>query len=473
MPLTLNPGASALAAPRHLHRAQTELATTMARLSSGLRINSARDDAAGLGISLRLGTQAAASRQVTQGVNDGIGLVQTADGALTQVANKLQRARELAVQAASGQLLPSDRAALAQEYAGILQDLDNLATGTAIFGIHPLIGPVAGNTPHVQDVFPSSGATLIGVTSGLKPMAYLPTGARDVVLEIDSLNYDDDIQVFTRDGRHLAGTPLGDSTWTDNAVTTPSEMKSKVFTRENGFQPTATYDASGLLDGSASYTNPASNPPTAGLTGTTNGMTITYSGDGDRHDGTPNNGLVSPGQTGERILIDEVKEPLIVMVAGGGSFNANASWSSMPSRVNQPGVGPTEIVVNAPVHGQVEKVTVQQTPADLVSLGLVGTSLATSSASSSALSALDAALDQVSAHRATLAGVASRLERVADTLGMAREQAQAAQSRIADAAYAAETAALARSRILADSSRAMLAQANSSAEVALSLLRTG
>ena len=472
MPLTLNPGVAASSAPRLLHRSQNDLATTVARLSSGLRINSARDDAGGLGISVRLGSEAAASRQVAQGVNDGIGLVQTAEGALAQVASKLQRARELAVQAASSHLLPNDRAGLAQEYAGILQDLDNLAHSTAIFGIHPLIGPVAGQTPNIQDLFPSSGANLISVPSGLKPLAYVPTGARNVLLEINSMAYDDDLQVFTRDGRHLVGTPLGDHTWLVNGVSSAADMPAKVFKREGGFQPGAIYDGSSLLDGRAAYANPTTTPPGTGLTATTSGMTFTYSGDGDHHDGTPNDGLVAAAQMSESLLIDEATEPLIVMVVGSGSFNARASWSSLPSGVNQPGVGPTEIVVDAPVHGSVQKVTVQQTPADLVSLGLLGTSLSSASASARAMSALDGALEQVSAHRATLAGVASRLESVADNLGTVRNQTLAAQARITDADYAAETAALVRSKILADASRAMLTQANSTAEVALSLLRS-
>lgn len=472
MTLTINLGAAAWAAPRHLHRAQAELSTSLARLSSGLRIQGARDDAAGLGISVRLGSEAAAARQVTRGVNDGIGLVQAAESALGEVASKIQRAREVAVQAANGSLLASDRNALAQEYAGLLKDIDKLAHSTRIFGIHPLIGPVAGETPHITDIFPSSGSQVF-LSSGIKPVAYVPAGARNVTLEVDCLGLDDDIQLFTREGRHLVGTPLGDATWSANGVATATDMQSKVFTPSAGFQPTAAYDASSLIDGSTAFANPASNPPSSGLSGTVGGMSIVFSGDGDRHDGTPNNGVVPVGMRLERVNIDQVTEPVIMMVVGRGSFNARASWSSMPGKDSLPQTGPIEVVVNAPVRGSMEKVTVPQTPADLAALGLEGSRLSTPETSAAALTALDAALEQVSGHRATLASLANRFERVVSTLDTQHEQATVARSRIADADYAAETAAMARSKILAESSRAMLAQANSSAEVALSLLGTG
>lgn len=468
---TISLGAAAWTAPRQLHRAQAELSTSVARLSSGMRINEARDDAAGLGISVRLGSEARASRQVTRGVNDGIGLVQTAEAALGDVASKVQRARELAVQAASGHLLPGDRAALAQEYAGLMRDIDDLARSTRIFGIYPLVGPVAGSTPHITDIFPSSGSSMLAA-SGIKPVAYVPAGARNVQLDIDSFGRDDDIQIFTRDGRHLVGTPLGDVTWAANGVTSAASMQTKVLTSASGFDPGATYSAAGLLDGSTAYANPASSPPTSGITGSYGGMNFVYSGDGDRHDGTPNDGSVAPGSTLERVRIDQVTEPLIMMVVGSGQFNARASWSSMPGKEDLPRTGPTEIVVNASVHASMETVTVPQTPADLSSLGLTHTSLSTQETSAAALSALDAALETVSGHRATMAGVANRFERVSETLATQSEQASSAQSRILDADYAAESAAMTRSKVLADASRAMLAQANSSAETALSLLRT-
>lgn len=481
MPLTLNLSTSALASPTQLARAHGQAAQAMARMSSGLRIQSARDDAAGLGISVRIRSEATALQRISSGVNDGIGLIQTAEGGLRDVTDKLQRARELAVQAASASLKPTDRAALNEAYRGLLHDIDKLANSTHFNGIYPLIGqtvstPTLGNTPSITSLFPSSGSS-VAMTSGIKPVAFIPTGAVDIELQVDALGLDDDVQLFSRDGRHLAGTPLNDASWMTNGVANASDMTTKVLTPANGFAVGASYDASALLDGSSSYTNPLSTPPGTGLTSNVAGMTITYSGDGDRFDGTPNDGVVAPGSTTERLHVDQTTEPLILMVVGNGSFWAKASWSAMPSPNPSPPAGavdrrtgPTEIVVGAAVRSAMQTVTIEQTPAELTALGLHSSGLDTLGAASAALTALDAALEQVSTHRATLAGKAGRFEQLIQTLGTQSESAQTATSRITDADYAIESAELARAKVLADASRAMLAQSKVSAELALSLL---
>lgn len=484
MPLTLNLSTSALAAPAHLARAHSQASQAMARLASGLRIQSARDDTAGLGISVRISAEASASQRISRGVNDGIGLIQTAEGGLREVGDKLQRARELAVQAANASLRPTDRAALAQAFQGLLQDIDKLAQSTQFNGIYPLIGqsvstPVLGNTPLLTSLFPSSGES-VTMASGIKPVAVIPAGAQNVLLGVDSFGMDDDIQLFTRDGRHVAGTPLNDVAWQANGVANAADMATKVLTTANGFFDGASYDASGLLDGASSYTSPQSTPPSAGMSSTAAGMTVTYSGDGDRFDGSPNNSVVAPGRTFERVLVSQTTEPLILMVVGSGSFEATASWSAMPSPNPGPPAGtvdkrtgPTEIVVGASVHSTMQTVTIEQTPAELTALGLDSSVLDTAAAAYAALTSLDAALEQVSAHRATLAGKSGRLERVIETVGVQFESARASMARITDADYAVESSELARARVLADASRAMLAQSKVSAELALSLLRDG
>ncbi len=111
----INTNGAALRAMAATQRANTDLAQSMARLSSGQRINSAKDDAAGLAISSSMTAQI---RGMTQGIRnamDGVSLVQTADGVLTEVSNMLQRVRELAVQAGSGTYSENDRAALARK----------------------------------------------------------------------------------------------------------------------------------------------------------------------------------------------------------------------------------------------------------------------------------------------------------------------------------------------------------------------
>src|SRR3954453_21396770 len=115
MPQFINTNVSSLNAQRNLNMSQSSLATSLQRLSSGLRINSSKDDAAGLAISERMTAQIRGLNQAVRNANDGISLAQTAEGALAQVTNNLQRIRELAVQSRNATNSASDRAALDTE----------------------------------------------------------------------------------------------------------------------------------------------------------------------------------------------------------------------------------------------------------------------------------------------------------------------------------------------------------------------
>jgi len=140
MPSIINTNISSLTAQRQLSVSQTSLATAMARLSSGLRVNSAKDDAAGLAISERFTSQIRGSNQAARNANDGISLAQTAEGDLAQISNNLQRIRELAVQAANGTNSSSDRVSLNNEAAALVVENDRLATTSAFNGIKLLDG---------------------------------------------------------------------------------------------------------------------------------------------------------------------------------------------------------------------------------------------------------------------------------------------------------------------------------------------
>ena len=127
MPSTINTNVSSLNAQRNLSSSQSALSTAMQRLSSGLRINSAKDDAAGMAIASRMTTQINGLNQAQSNANDGISLAQTTEGALQEVTNNLQRIRELAVQSANASNSTSDRQALAQEVQPRLAEIDRIA----------------------------------------------------------------------------------------------------------------------------------------------------------------------------------------------------------------------------------------------------------------------------------------------------------------------------------------------------------
>src|ERR1700743_79919 len=115
MPMTINTNIISLNAQRNLDSSQTSLATSMQRLSSGLRVNSAKDDAAGLSISERMNSQVRGLTGAARHANDGISMAQTAEGALGNVSNMLQRMRELAVQSGNSTNSDADRTALQAE----------------------------------------------------------------------------------------------------------------------------------------------------------------------------------------------------------------------------------------------------------------------------------------------------------------------------------------------------------------------
>src|SRR6201991_1005768 len=136
----INTNVMSLTAQRNLNASQGDLSTAIQRLSSGLRINSAKDDAAGLAIATRMTSQINGLNQAVRNANDGISLAQTSEGALQEVTNNLQRIRELAVQSANSTNSDSDRKALDQEVQQRLSEIQRIATQTAFNGRKVLDG---------------------------------------------------------------------------------------------------------------------------------------------------------------------------------------------------------------------------------------------------------------------------------------------------------------------------------------------
>ena len=146
MPQTINTNIVSLNAQRNLNQSQSSLATSMQRLSSGLRVNSAKDDAAGLAIAERMNTQVRGLNVAARNANDGISLAQTAEGALGKVGDMLQRMRELAVQAANASNSPEDRKALQAEVAQLRDEIDRVAKGASFNGKKLLDGSFTAAT---------------------------------------------------------------------------------------------------------------------------------------------------------------------------------------------------------------------------------------------------------------------------------------------------------------------------------------
>ncbi|MDQ3184996.1 MAG: flagellin, partial [Pseudomonadota bacterium] len=136
----INTNVISLNAQRNLGSSQDALATSLQRLSSGLRINSAKDDAAGLAISERMSSQIRGLNQAVRNANDGISMSQTAEGALGEIGNNLQRIRELAVQSRNATNSVSDRTALNNEVQQLKGEIDRVASTTPFNGTKLLDG---------------------------------------------------------------------------------------------------------------------------------------------------------------------------------------------------------------------------------------------------------------------------------------------------------------------------------------------
>ncbi|HKX40740.1 MAG TPA: flagellin domain-containing protein [Burkholderiaceae bacterium] len=143
MPMTINTNLISLNAQRNLNGSQSSLATSMQRLSSGLRVNSAKDDAAGLAIAERMNAQVRGMNVAIRNANDGISLAQTADGALSSIGDSLQRMRELAVQARNATNSDSDKDSLNLEFQQLSSEIGRVLAGTTFNGKY-ILGADAG-----------------------------------------------------------------------------------------------------------------------------------------------------------------------------------------------------------------------------------------------------------------------------------------------------------------------------------------
>jgi len=198
MPQVINTNIASLNAQRNLNASQGEANTALERLSSGLRINSAKDDAAGLAISTRFQSQISGLNQAQRNANDGISLAQTAEGALDEVTANLQRIRELAVQSANATNSLSDRQALNQEVQQRIAEIDRIASQTSFNGLKVLdgtlgeqtfqVGANAGETIGVSGI-DAKGNMLGGVLAQTSGLADSPVTETEASSDLSSIDF--------------------------------------------------------------------------------------------------------------------------------------------------------------------------------------------------------------------------------------------------------------------------------------------
>jgi flagellin len=477
----INTNISTLTAQRNANRVQNDLSTAINRLSSGLRINSAKDDAAGLAISERMTTQIRGLNQAARNANDAISLAQTAEGALGSAAENLQRIRELAVQSANATNSASDRAALHAEAAALIAEIQRVGTQTEFNGIKLLDGSF---TQQVFQVGANSGQTI--TVAGI-------VDARAASLGKHTLT-----AAGTVAGAVVAGTTNGIAAETNLTLTTSAGSTSPI-----------SYGANAGADAIASAINAAAG--TIGVSATaTNSSTLSLlsaAGDvsfdlngiavaanvADKNDLTnlvsAINGVSSTTGVTATFTSTSAKNNITLTTTDGRNI-ALANFANATAGNDSIAFGGTTLTeggtVSAVKTGTVELVStkgpIATAGADATVFALAGVNnstfssvaaidISTFAGASSALSVIDAALNQVNSGRADLGAVQNRFQATISNLETTSENLSASRSRVLDADFAKETAALSRAQVLQQAANAMVAQANQMPQQVLQLLQ--
>ncbi|MEE4383999.1 MAG: flagellin [Pseudomonadales bacterium] len=491
MAQTINTNILSLTAQRNLNSTQSSLQTSLQRLSSGLRINSAKDDAAGLAIAERFTSQIRGMNQAVRNANDGISLAQTAEGALSETVNSLQRIRELAVQSANDTNSTTDRASLQEEVNQLVSEINRIAQNTEFNGQKVLdgsftsakfqVGANANQTINVS--IGNAQATSIGnnTVTGAANVGGTPAAAAD--LSGGNGVAGDDLTISGSAGSSVITVDANDSAAdiaeAVNAATTSTGVSATARTTATlgSFQAGSVGQVSFNLTGAggtavAVQANVASESDLSSLAdainnaSATTGITATLSADRASIE------LVS--ETGDDIAIDTV--------LGGGADGTTVFSVAGQALVDDQGAdgGNDSIVVGGQVtfsssesfsiSGDASSDVLGATTASSSLSAVSSINVGTQAGATSALSTVDGALEFVNGLRASLGAVQSRFESTISNLQTTAENLSAARSRIQDADFAAETANLTRAQILQQAGTAMLAQANSLPQSVLSLL---
>lgn len=488
----INTNIASLNAQRNLTTSQGSLANSLQRLSSGLRINSAKDDAAGLGISSRMTSQINGLNQAARNANDGISLAQTAEGALSEISNNLQRIRQLAVQSANASNSVTDRAALDAEAQQRIAEITRVGAQTQFNGLSLLdgtfsnqkfqIGAFSNQTIDITRIA-DSRATALGshvLTVGGSAMNVVSTGT-------DTTTAGEAVNAVAEQANMTVTTTTGGTTapFTIAAASSAKDIAAAINTNAASVGVTAKATNSVTLSsishvGTVSFT--LGGTSTAAISASVNdindltglvaaingqsgstGITATFTSTSAK-----NNITLTSSDGSDITLLDYANtgNAAATMTFGGtGALTAGVSDSAR--KTGSVTLDSTKGQIN--LAGTTGGTVFNSLNSAFASVA--GLSLTSATTSQSALDVIDAALAQVNSSRSDLGAIQNRFESTIANLQTASENLSASRSRIQDADFAAETANLSRAQILQQAGTAMLAQANALPQNVLSLLR--
>lgn len=493
MALTVNTNIASLNTQRNLNSSSSSLGTSLQRLSTGFRINSAKDDAAGLQISNRLSSQISGLNVAVRNANDGISLAQTAEGALQQSTNILQRMRDLSLQSANGSNDSTDRAALQKEVGALQSELNRIAETTTFGGRKLLDGSfgstafqVGANANETIDVaIGDASATKIGAYTSDKAgsaMGIASAAAADangtLTISANGKQYKTQDILATDTASeavkkiNAAGSPVKASARTDAVLTKTAaavsfDLKIEVSKSDNT-KVDSTIDLKGL--NSFEQVVSAVNSSGAGISAKVNGdgtlevssadgSAIKFTGAAYDATGTAvatANTLSVKARSAEDSNNDNAGDLSAAadITAGSGVANGAIKLSSSAA-YSLTGTAATKLT--GEVAGTLEKVS--------------DVDVSTAYGAQNAVDVIDAAIAYIDSQRSDLGAVQNRFDNTISNLQSIAENADNARSRIKDTDFAAETANLSKNQVLQQAGTAILAQANQLPQSVLSLLR--
>jgi len=523
MAMTINTNIASLNAQRNLGQTQGTLNKSLQRLSSGLRINSAKDDAAGLAISTRMTAQVRGLNQAARNANDGISMAQTAEGALQESGNILQRIRELAVQSANDTNTASDRSSLNAEVTQLKAELDRIAQTTAFNGRNVIDGTMSNATFQIgansgagqtisfsidsaraADLGAAAAASVTG-TAATAAVASTGTFSTDLVVTADRAG-------AAGDGITIALVNDGSS---DTTETNTFDFSGNVVAENetiilDGMTMTATGGAAAaadiaeafathaLTDGSGTTTV---NNAVVGATAASGDWTYSDAGGGGAlvlTSATANSNVADLGAVGGTATVDVavvvqgdtasatavgVSTNAITVTVSDDTMTAGISTSAVAALINGQSTSVGTVTASGGIGNAVAfGTTALASGADEVAASsdyavnsetVVVSDLAVDTVADAqiAIASVDLALNDISTNRGSLGAVQNRFESTIANLQSTSENISAASARIMDADFAAETANLTKAQILQQAGVAMLAQANMLPQSVLSLLQ--
>lgn len=478
MPQFINSNISSLTAQRNLNTSQGSLTSSLQRLSSGLRINSAKDDAAGLAISERMTSQIRGLNQAVRNANDGISLAQTAEGAMNEVSNILQRMRELSIQSANDTNSSGDRASLQAEVSQLQNELNRIADTTEFNGQRVLDGSFANATFQVgananqtlDFTISSVKASAIGgiaeaagteVTSATASGIAISVGGAAAVNINSSASftgntYQDASSAYAKaaaiqdanvQGLSVSATTSGTATFANFGGTSGDVYDLDV----NGVAVISNLDVSSVavtVTDVRDAINAVSDQ--TGVTASVNGSDITLTASDGRNIVVDESGSTQQGAT-EALSDGDFDGSDAGAVTQRGTLTLSATSTVAFTGTTAPLGFAADISVD--------------------SNGVDDIDISSASGAQTAIKRLDAALDSMNSARASLGAIQNRFQSTIANLSTTSENLSAARSRIRDADFAEETASLTRAQILQQAGVSILAQANALPQNALALLQ--